>query len=331
MKKMIIFLSIIGILLINGCNFLNTAMNGTDTVEIEKGILILSIQDSVASRTISPVFDLNPVSFLVQGIGPNSESFQIDNLTTTSSETLHLTAGDWIISVDAYNADGTAIGKGEVVSTLVAGETKTINIDLTILEGTGILTLDADFTAMTLSNPILAGNLISSDLTNTSISFSIATDNMSGSYLSNSLSAGTYSLELQLFDGTILVAEAFDTIHIIQDQTTAGTLSFVYDPLLAEITVTITVNTLPITISFTGNQLTMPFGGSMTVTAQTSVLVDSYQWYMNGEILIGQGSQSLTISDALVVGFIPIGDHRIDVVVQKNDNLSSSSFTFTVQ
>ena len=51
-----------------------------------------------------------------------------------------------------------------------------------------------------------------------------------------------------------------------------------------------------------------------TYSLESSVIVDSYKWYLNEKMRTEQESQILIISGSLVDSFIPRREHRIDVI-----------------
>ena len=106
----------------------------------------------------------------------------------------------------------------------------------------------------------------------------------------------------------------------------------------------------PIEITFNMVQgMELPLGESMTVIATTSEGVDSYQWYLNGEL----GGLGLLFEDppedpedpdpeqtefSIKIGTVgsesdlrlEVGDYRLDFVVYKGDIISSETLLFSV-
>ncbi len=83
--------------------------------------------------------------------------------------------------------------------------------------------------------------------------------------------------------------------------------------------------TRAIPIDLSGLQHTLKAGASMTVTANTAVSVDSYQWYLDGQPVDGGKARKVTIGGALSAG-----DYALTVVVRKGSVYSSKSASFTV-
>ena len=80
----------------------------------------------------------------------------------------------------------------------------------------------------------------------------------------------------------------------------------------------------PITITMSGQKEVISSGETMTVSASTSVIVDSYQWYLNGSPIDGATTQSVDIGNALEAG-----NYRLSIVVRKGSVLSSAYWNFS--
>jgi len=79
------------------------------------------------------------------------------------------------------------------------------------------------------------------------------------------------------------------------------------------------------TITFSGQQAQIEKGQSMTITATVTSTPDSYAWYLDGRVISGATSSTLTIGSTL-----EIGTHEITLVVAKGDYRSSEQLSVKV-
>jgi hypothetical protein len=81
-----------------------------------------------------------------------------------------------------------------------------------------------------------------------------------------------------------------------------------------------------VSIVFSGQASTLSSGSTMTVTATTSLAVDSYAWYLDGSVISGATGSSISVGTGLATG-----PHSLGLVVKKDGILSSNTLYFTVQ
>jgi len=82
------------------------------------------LQDSGSlppGKTIVPVIDVDAASYDVNGTGPESKTFSAPGVTDLTVVQHSLAAGEWTITVDAYNAGAQHVGTGSLVVTIEPG------------------------------------------------------------------------------------------------------------------------------------------------------------------------------------------------------------------
>ena len=293
------------------------------------GSLMLRLSVSgMQSKTLVPPTDMNIAYYNVSGTGPSSASFSQTNVTSTSFIKGSLVVGGWTIVVDGYNATNDLIGSGTTTVTINAGETTQGSVEVTPLTGLGgTLTIDISWPSELITNASVVAALTDSSGTAKSLSFSTGPLTAHYSSATNALNAGYYSLELQLLDDGAPTWGTLVAVRIIKNQITAGGYSLTAQDLNTGSVGLIVTPSMqnPITITLSGQESLLPSGTDMTVTASTSDVVDTYQWYLNGSVLSGQASSAITIGSGLSKG-----GYRLDLSVKKGSIIGSEGVSFSV-
>ncbi|MCP4130408.1 MAG: hypothetical protein GY754_05455, partial [bacterium] len=102
------------------------------------GTIKLSISQKNSTKTILPDIDMTPATYTVTGAGPDAAEFA-RSITDVSAEIPELAFGNWIVTVDALNANNQVIARGSEAVTVHTGETATADITVTPLAGNGTL------------------------------------------------------------------------------------------------------------------------------------------------------------------------------------------------
>ena len=128
------------------------------TMDANKATLVLNISSSNQAKTLLPDIDMEHAGYDFAGTGPGGATFSlIDSQPPLMASNLE--PGDWTITVNAKNAAGIVIGMGEQTITLYAGQTQTLNIMVTPLDGYGALDLVVNWTAEDTDNPSIEAQL----------------------------------------------------------------------------------------------------------------------------------------------------------------------------
>ncbi len=318
MKKQMLFrvAAVVAALAITGCgNLLDPAAGGSLTVNVGDAV----------SRTLLPALSMEAASYTVSGLGPEGASFSVSASGGTATLT-ELAFGEWVVTVDAYNAEGMLIGSGQATATVHTGQTTTVAVTVVPLSGSGTLSLTVGWSVAQVETPAILASLIYPEGTSTSLGFTVA--GSAASYTSSTVPTGYQTLTVQLLDSGIPVMGAVEVVRIVKDQTTTGVYSFTVvnepggsiqvniDPELAD----------PIPVSISGVPSTLEGGSSVTASATvgdgTSGVV--YVWYVNG---VSQG----TGSSYSVGGGLAVGYYRLDVTAFSADGTRAGSATATFQ
>jgi hypothetical protein len=293
------------------------------------GLLQLRISaSSMAAKTILPPLVMDVASYAVSGDGPASASFSQTGLTGASVIQSSLVAGPWTITVDAFNAVHELIGSGSVAVSIEAGLTTQASVEVTSLEGAGTLTIDLSWVSGLFPIlPSMVGVLTPVGGDGRNCVFTAGENSLS--YTSGkTLSAGYYSLEMQLIDQAVVTWGCFESVRILKDQTTSAIFNLMAEDINTggiELLITPSLQG-PITVTISGQQAALPQGAEMTATATTSDdPVDSCQWYLNGKSLAGKTYPSITLGSDLVEG-----NYRLDFGARKGNILVSASTRFSV-
>jgi hypothetical protein len=294
--------------------------------EGEKSNLIMNISSGLEPKTLLPDIDMNPFSYDIAGSGPNGTSFN-ETAEQSTVEIFSLDPGDWTFTVNAKNLEGTVISMGKDSITLEPGNTKTLNILVTPIEGHGTLDITVYWTSGEVNNPSIEAQLTPASGSPIGLSFTIGLD--SATCVNDTVPTGYHTLVVELFDNGILVMGAVEVVRIVNEQITSGVFEFfdINQPG-GDIAVNITPELNdPIDVTMNGQLTEVLLGESMTVSAsvppETGNVV--YVWYINGESK--QTGASYTVGSEF-----PVGVYRLDLTAFTADGkrAGSTSHTFNV-
>lgn len=328
MKKTI-FLLMATIILLAGCT-LDSLRNDKDA---DESVLVLGLDaSSVANRTIVPAIDMNAATYDVYGAGPNSESFEVLNVIGSSVTVTDLVAGTWNITVNAKNSIGTIIGNGITSVDIQQGSTVNATVSVSPLSGNGAAALTVDWidASQFTDAANVSGTLEYKTATgyDAPVSMTFSKIGQTATY-SSSLTAGYYRLLLQVAESGVDTLYLAESVRIVYNETTSATIFISDIQNTGDVQITIEENMLnPIVITFSGQSSQIQEGTDMIVTAATVPSpVDSYEWYLDGQLLAGETTESVTIGSTLEVR---AAAYTLTLMVGLNSILSTQSITFTV-
>lgn len=295
--------------------------------EPERASLVLDVSSSSSTTlTLLPDVDMTPARYDFTGQGPGGATFALTDSQTPATVD-SLVPGDWIVSVNAKNSEGTVIGQGKDQITLAAEGTQKLDITVRPVEGYGSLDLTVYWNASDTGTPSVEGQLMPAAGSAIPISFSIDQPGTAACFV-DQVPTGYYTLTVNLLDGGTVVMGAVEIVRIVDGQTTAGGYEF-YDINTAygEVLINVTPEMDdPVTVTLSGCQDFIGYGGSMTVTA--SVPSDegnvTFLWYLNGQYRHSGDTHTLG-SD------LPIGYYRLDVTALSADGSRAGSATHTFE
>ncbi|TVR29337.1 MAG: hypothetical protein EA404_15070 [Spirochaetaceae bacterium] len=296
---------------------------GSEPGSAEHGLVVMQFND-LRALTITPEISLEidsyEVSFTRSGFQPVTLSGVPGD--AAQSEPVRLRPGPWQVTVNAVNDEGKIIGLASAAVTVVARQTVTSSVSIRSLTGEGTLSLTADVSELELLSPSISGTL-SSGATGEASGVSMSINGSSGSF-EQTLEAGTYLLSLQLFESDTPIAGFVNTVLIVYQEITSAAL--VFRPVSGSVVVELADEiTRPIAVTLEGLQESLGPEESMTVSAQTAVAVDSYQWYLDGYAIPGETGQQITLGPGL-----DEGEYLLTVVVKRGEIYSAEARGFSV-
>ena len=187
-----------------------------------RGSLNLVFSYPISTKTIIPGSTALDVSrFEVSGAGPGGETFTMTDVTESESLITDLAAGEWNISVSAYNSDAIEILAGDVPVTIIAGSAVEKGIALVPVNGAGMLNISVTWEADPEASTTLTGTL--TDAAGDEQALDFIFDAVAGTASINGLSinSGSYILVLSLVQNAVQVFAYTEAVWILADLTTA--------------------------------------------------------------------------------------------------------------
>ena len=293
------------------------------TVDGNKATLVLSTPSPYQAKTLLPDIDMTPASYDFTGTGPGGAAFSFTDSQPPVMAS-NLEPGDWTITVNAKNAAGNVIAMGEQSATLFPGQSQTLNIIVSPIEGYGSIDITTYWTAADTYDPSISAELIPVTGSPIALAFTIAPAG-TATYTGTSIPTGYQTLVVQLFDSGVLTMGAVEVVRVVEGQTTSGTYEFYDINQLGSIAVNITPEMNdPITVTMSGQVAEIEAGGSMTVDASVPIETGNvvYVWYINGDA-VATGASYTTAAD------LSVGVYRLDVVAFTPDASRAGSTTHT--
>ena len=240
--------------------------------------------------------------------------------------------GPLSLAITGRNATGENVAYGETTVVVVAGSVATATATVRPFVGLGWLFLDISWPDEAVVTPVIEVDL-DRDGVVAPLTCELALDGLSAffpriAYPDDSLLAsGYYLMIIRMYDGDVSVWDHVEAVRIIYDETTSGVyeLGTIY-PDTGDLQVLVQADMQnPIAIAFSGDQTSIIPDSDMTVTASTSQPVGSYQWYLNGDPLVGETQETTTIGSDLDIGF-----YRLYLVVTRGSVVCSDGIQFEV-
>ena len=311
MKKLIPVLCIILILFTAiSCNSDNAPSVGGIRISINDGI----------SRGIEPNISLDAAEYVVRGLGPNSQEFNVN--ISSSSETYtktDLIPGEWTITADAVNSEKQVIGSDTV--TVKPGQTTEARLTITEEEGEG--TINISLTAPSAGYTAVISKVTDGSLTEYTSENMVVQEN--GSYTASfSLMNGYYTLSFTS-DDTVVSLPAPVAFRIVKGDTLS--VSFLAESNDGGFNVTINDNIVSTPVlTLTASPDTAVKGGTISVKASANEGTYAYQWYVDGLINTEESDSSLQVS------FTETGNHEVSCIAADSSTgiIISAKTTVTV-
>ncbi|MGF1718451.1 carboxypeptidase regulatory-like domain-containing protein [Vibrio kyushuensis] len=308
--------------------------------------------------TNEPTLDLEADSFLVQGSGPDGETFEFATNDRGARSVQGLAIGPWNVTVTARDKNGNEFARGQKTMTVNADQTTPSIVELTMEEGKGTFEFEVIWPKNIALSPTPTIELKNNDGEEVNgISIAVSdydADNYVTRFsLDNSIDSGYYALVFTIHDGNnsdakVHLSSGFaETIRIIAGQPTVvnQTLKGVKGIGSIDLGIELNLNNkLPINIANPDShptQFAYDSGTEFTVTADVPEGDDSYgniirTWYLNGQLVeFGSSFTVNTATSPLTTTFngkYISGHYRLDVVAFNllGERSGSASYEFEV-
>ena len=184
----------------------------------------LTVDYSAPLRTIEPTPAVyKTVSYTVKGSGPNGARFDGGSLTATRFTIDSLAAGDWLVTVQGFNAAGHAVAQADVAVRIFGNETSSVAATLNRQAGDGTLDLSINWN-LVQEFDAASGTLTTANGTAEMI-FMTLNDTKTGARFTALKPAGDYVLNLNLSRNGTSYGSVVETVRIFKDATSAANLT----------------------------------------------------------------------------------------------------------
>ncbi len=269
---------------------------------------------------LSPPVSMEIASYVISGVRQDGGGFQ---QTSNGGTTLvsNLSTGNWTITVEAANGSGLVIGNGTGQTTVAAGVTSIMTIDIRPLDGVGNLQVMVTWPDTVASTTVLQALLVPHQ--GSILPLDIVVGGNAATCTGHNIPTGYCILQLSLLDGTRLVMGAVELVRIVKDQQTEGSCQLNdQDPTLGSVLLNIHLNMAdPLTVSMSGQRPILFTNQNMSLSASVAENIGNatYVWYLDG--------QSIGIGASQTVGNLEPKMHRLDVTAFTTDGRRAGSAT----
>ena len=189
-----------------------------------KGVLVLDGSSNFQSKTLLPDINMTPAGYDITGLGPGGANFSFTD-SQLPVFIPDLDTGVWTITVDAKNESGIVIGMGEETTILSMGQTQTIHINISPVEGYGAIDITVNWSAEDTYNPSVTAQLVPDFGPFIDLAFVIEPEG-TASFSANDIPTGYHTLVVQLLDNGILTMGTVEVVRVVKDAITAGQYEF---------------------------------------------------------------------------------------------------------
>ena len=302
----------------------------------EQGAIKITINEvGLEPMTIQPDLEMTVNSYVITLEGPVEILTESLSSSETSVTIDALIPGAWIVTVDALNSLDEVIASQSVEIEVIAGQTVTTTITVVPLSGDGLLSVRVEWPNDVIADPQIVASLTPEgesaiDISNTFSLDTTATPNFIEAQ--QTLSAGYYTLSLLLYDGSSQVWGRSFSVRILAGEETIG-LFGLSEPemnLVGMLSMGLQLDLQnPADLTFTGVESEITTYDTMTIMLSSSENVDTYSWYVNGNLIVGEIGNSLTVGPSDLR--LDEGYYFIDGIVKNGGIVSSDTVSFRIQ
>ncbi len=218
--RLITILFMIMLVLFAGCD-----LSMSDFLDVDTGDLLIRFGLDRQPRTLLPELSMAISSYTISGIGPQGKTFTASHTGTDDFLRTNLVAGEWIITIQAYNEDTepVLVGEGSATIFVMAGRVEEAAIDIIPVSGSGGVEITLSWEAV-LSSAWLHCVVRDSD--------DVAVETMdipeiSGQEITitvDDVPTGYFLLEVTLMDDQVSVGNAVEAFRVVDGVFTYGNI-----------------------------------------------------------------------------------------------------------
>ncbi len=278
--------------LLTGCNLANPSDEsfGSVTINVPGGAVPKGTGSSLVTEIESYEITLTKDSYT------KTQTVTKADPSATFSD---LVPGTWSVTVDGYNVDEVKIAVGTTSVLIEAGKTSSVTIHMAPADGSGTLKVEVSWTdnLVDVDNVTITVNatLLGSGEGPVSVTMNKDQDSAAGEI---TLAKGTYLIEATFSDSTNSYNDG--RVDVVQILANGDTNAEFYFPLaVGGLQIGIQdpdFSMLDLSIAGLGESPFVAVGSTVTLVVSGAQTPESYQWYKNGQKLVGETSATLVVS-----------------------------------
>jgi len=177
-----------------------------------------------AERSIGPSQIPDPVLYRLSGIGPENANFS-QTAVSLPTNVDGLLPGDWVITVEAIDADDNIVLHGSSETMVASGHPTAISVILTPTGDTGHVNIELLWPGNLVSDPHVVAVVENEASGAVPLGVQLSAEPGRATCTADSLQAGWYHLRLQLQEGTAVVAGRAELLEVRGAETTSASIT----------------------------------------------------------------------------------------------------------
>jgi hypothetical protein len=329
-KLSVVALSLI-VLIVIGCQM--------DLFKQEKGSLSIYFEQHIDRTTAPPDEETELSYFTIKGNGPADSFFEESLSDSVILTKQNILAGEWMITVEAYNVKNKIIGSGISYTIVKVGISNDVTIQVNAIKGEGTLSIKINYNDQGLASPAIIDFSAKGTLTplggNTPIQLTFSTNTPDKAFESTAVvQNGYYTIELEVKKGSQPVKKYVDIVWILAYFTTNGEFEFKYMQPSNEIVIRPVLDLnkpLDVSISYSPDGpeivdlLSIYSGDTVSLKAGCNTYEPvNYEWYLDGVLEPESNKIAFTLPG------LSEGEYTLMLIVKRNDNKCAGSTSITV-